>query len=195
MAHGGMVEHQLSAARPPSTKEYHTVSRSSATVPVRATRRNTGTDRKAGAGSVMPLQRQALKRGGAGAANWGRPGDELYDYEEGLSAIQALTFPSFKTLTGMTITLEVESSDAIDIVKSKIESTLHLVLRPPCDGVDFVYPCILQTVSSLCTASRMELEMLLAEGFGISPERSPGRRIVHSHVREQDCCMRLYEDG
>ena len=52
------------------------------TVPVRATRRNTGTDRKAGAGSVMPGQRQVLKRGGAGAANWGRPGDELYDYEE-----------------------------------------------------------------------------------------------------------------
>ena len=53
-----------------------------ATMPVHATRRNTANDRKAGAGSVMPGQRQVLKRGGAGAANWGRPGDELYDYEE-----------------------------------------------------------------------------------------------------------------
>jgi len=53
-----------------------------ATMPVHATRRNTANDRKAGAGSVMPGQRQALKRGGAGAANWGRPGEEMYEYEE-----------------------------------------------------------------------------------------------------------------
>ena len=42
--------------------------------------------------------------------------------------------------------------------------SLHLALRPPCDGVDCMYPCALQTVSSLSTASRMELEMLLAKG-------------------------------
>jgi GNAT superfamily N-acetyltransferase len=47
--------------------------------------------------------------------------------------------------------------------------SLHLALRPPCDGVDCMYPCALQTVSSLSTASRMELEMLLAEGIGLSP--------------------------
>ena len=51
-------------------------------VPVRATRRNTTCDRKAGYGSVVPcLCRAAVKRGGAGHANWGRPGDELYDYD------------------------------------------------------------------------------------------------------------------
>jgi hypothetical protein len=51
-------------------------------VPVRATRRNTTCDRKAGAGSVIPCHRRAaVKRGGAGHANWGRPGDELYDYD------------------------------------------------------------------------------------------------------------------
>ena len=51
-------------------------------VPVRATRRNTTCDRKAGSGSVVPcLCRAAVKRGGAGHANWGRPGDELYDYD------------------------------------------------------------------------------------------------------------------
>ena len=47
--------------------------------------------------------------------------------------------------------------------------SLHLALRPPCDGVDCMYPCALQTVSSLSTASRMELEMLLAEGIGLLP--------------------------
>ena len=48
-------------------------------------------------------------------------------------------------------------------------STKDLALRPPCDGVYCMYPCVLQTVSSLCTASRMELELLLAEGIGLSP--------------------------
>ena len=39
-------------------------------------------DRKAGSGSMVPcLRPAALKRGGAGHANWGRPGDELYDYD------------------------------------------------------------------------------------------------------------------
>ena len=38
-------------------------------------------DRKAGSGSMVPCRRAALKRGGAGHANWGRPGDELYDYD------------------------------------------------------------------------------------------------------------------
>ena len=57
-------------------------SRAAVAVPVRATRRNTTCDRKAGAGSVIPCHRRALvKRGGAGAGNWGRPGDELYDYD------------------------------------------------------------------------------------------------------------------
>jgi hypothetical protein len=32
------------------------------------------------------------------------------------------------------------------------ELTLHMVLRPPCDGVDFVYPCILQTVYAMQVA-------------------------------------------
>ena len=44
----------------------------------RATRRNTACDRRAGAGSVT-FCRVALKRGGAGRANWGKPGDELFD--------------------------------------------------------------------------------------------------------------------
>ena len=57
-------------------------SRAAVAVPVRATRRNTTCDRKAGAGSVIPCHRRALvKRGGAGAGNWGRLGDELYDYD------------------------------------------------------------------------------------------------------------------
>ena len=56
-------------------------SNSPTNLPVHATRRNTATDRKPGAGSVM-LVRQGMKRGGAGAANWGRPGDELYDYDD-----------------------------------------------------------------------------------------------------------------
>ena len=68
-------------------------SRTPATVPVHATRRNTASDRKAGAGSVMP-GRQSSKRGGTGHANWGRPGDELYDDVEvdytDLSAEEAL---------------------------------------------------------------------------------------------------------
>jgi hypothetical protein len=57
-------------------------SRAAVAVPVRATRRNTTCDRKAGAGSVIPCHRRnGVKRGGAGHANWGRPGDELYDYD------------------------------------------------------------------------------------------------------------------
>ena len=35
-----------------------------------------------------------------------------------------------KTLTGKTITLEVESSDTIDNVKSKIQGTSSLLLPP-----------------------------------------------------------------
>jgi hypothetical protein len=30
---------------------------------------------------VPSLRRVTVKRGGAGHANWGRPGDELYDYD------------------------------------------------------------------------------------------------------------------
>ncbi len=44
----------------------------------RATRRNTACDRRAGSGSVN-CWRVAIKRGGAGRANWGKPGDELFD--------------------------------------------------------------------------------------------------------------------
>ena len=157
MAHGGMVEHQLSAARPANDVDFSSSprraihqrnlrqriqmnrsSRTAVAVPIRATRRNTTCDRKAGAGSVSPCHRRALvKRGGTGPANWGRPGDELYDYD-----------------------YEVMDCDCTEPSAGEA----------PCDGVDFVYPCILQTVRSLCTASRLELEMLLAEGFGLSPD-------------------------
>jgi hypothetical protein len=48
-------------------------------MPARATRRNTESDRKLGFGSVqVPGSPKALKRGGAGFANWGKETD-LYD--------------------------------------------------------------------------------------------------------------------
>jgi hypothetical protein len=50
-----------------------------ALLPVHATRRNTACDRKAGAGSVASTGRAMTKKGGAGRANWGKPGDEYYD--------------------------------------------------------------------------------------------------------------------
>ena len=53
-------------------------SRSPSFPAARATRRNTACDRRAGSGSVT-CWRVALKRGGAGRANWGKPGDELFD--------------------------------------------------------------------------------------------------------------------
>jgi hypothetical protein len=52
--------------------------RSPTLVPIHATRRNTASDRKAGCGSTA-INRSSLKRAGYGCANWGRPGDELYD--------------------------------------------------------------------------------------------------------------------
>ena len=75
--------------------------RSEALIPARPTRRNTARDRKPGAGSVAvtghhPSRGAAgLKRGGAGFANWGRAGDELWDEEDhydcvGPSAEEAL---------------------------------------------------------------------------------------------------------
>ena len=51
--------------------------RSPTLLPVHATRRNTACDRKAGAGSVS-AGRAIPKKGGAGRANWGKPGDEYY---------------------------------------------------------------------------------------------------------------------
>jgi len=57
-------------------------SRSPCLPSARATRRNTACDRRAGSGSVT-CWRVALKRGGAGRANWGKPGDELFaDYND-----------------------------------------------------------------------------------------------------------------
>ena len=53
-------------------------SRSPSLACARATRRNTACDRRAGSGSVN-CWRVAIKRGGAGRANWGKPGDELFD--------------------------------------------------------------------------------------------------------------------
>lgn len=55
--------------------------RSPTLVPAHPTRRNTASDRKPGAGSVAG-RHPGLKRGGAGFANWGRAGDELWDEEQ-----------------------------------------------------------------------------------------------------------------
>ena len=53
-------------------------SRVAALLPVHATRRNTTCDRKTGAGSVASAGYAMPKKGGAGRANWGKPGDEYY---------------------------------------------------------------------------------------------------------------------
>ena len=50
--------------------------RSPTLVPFHATRRNTACDRKAGCGSATFLKASSKKRA---SANWGRPGDELWD--------------------------------------------------------------------------------------------------------------------
>jgi len=85
---GSAPRHAESTARLPrsSTLEFEPArlpstmgkTRSPALVPAHPTRRNTASDRKAGAGSV-PGRHPGLKRGGAGFANWGRAGDELWD--------------------------------------------------------------------------------------------------------------------
>ena len=49
---------------------------------INATRRNTCCDRKSGYGSVA-VNFSAMKKAGAGRANWGKPEDEVY-YDDGI---------------------------------------------------------------------------------------------------------------
>ena len=50
-------------------------------LPLNATRRNTACDRKGGYGSIA-FSFSGMKKAGAGRANWGKPGDELFDYDD-----------------------------------------------------------------------------------------------------------------
>ena len=57
-------------------------SRKPALVPAHATRRNTDSDRKPGFGAAITGRHpSALKKGGAGCANWGREG-EVFDCDD-----------------------------------------------------------------------------------------------------------------
>ena len=81
--------------------------RSPALVPAHPTRRNTASDRKAGAGSVAG-RHPGLKRGGAGFANWGRAGDELLDED-----VYDTTDPSAQEALAAAVGLEWSEVDEL----------------------------------------------------------------------------------
>ena len=80
-------------------------------------------------GEVLPLQQlqqPALKRGGAGHANCGRPGDERYDYDyEVVNCTEPSKVEALVTAAGL------EWSD-VDELSEEDVSTTRAASRGPC---------------------------------------------------------------